>query len=381
MNIIIVSPAYPPYSGVGGIRMNSLSKHLRNIGDQVFVLRNTPALWGEKNLKAEVPQGIKIIDINACKNEKENAELYYQAIYNIVQRNTIDLVIFSVGPFYTLRIAPRIKNELNIKYIIDFRDLWVFEKRGSRGWLKDLKHFVYRNMKRCIERSAVKSADAVAVVTPGDKKTMCKHYKKKKDQIYTIYNGYEAIPDKTEEGFRKNDVLTLTSFGKFGYYSPELVKVLFAAVNDIAGSGTKIAIKHIGQEETFVDKLFQDGRYKNVMYHCTGYVSYETGMREVQQSDICVITYNHPTGFGTKVFDYIACNKPIILLTKQGKALAELVSSFSNGFVCESTEEVEKAIQSIMENDIKTLDEQSTLKQYSRIHQNNKYIDLIKEIM
>lgn len=94
MNVLIVSPAFPPFSGVGGMRMGSLSKFLRDKGVNVRVLRNNPILWGKQNLKAEVPSGIKITDVNANKNFFGNGILYFEEVKKVLENESVDLIIY-----------------------------------------------------------------------------------------------------------------------------------------------------------------------------------------------------------------------------------------------------------------------------------------------
>lgn len=377
MNILIVSPLFPPYSGVGGVRMNSLSKYLQQNGHNVFVIRNTPSLCGEGSLNSKVPKYIEITDVNACLSRKKNAQLYYDAIKELSNEQKIDLIIFSVGPYYTLRIAPRVRKILGIKYVIDFRDLLVYDRREKRTFYEDLKRFIYRYMHWFVERAAVNSSEAVVVVTPGDNKTMSRHYKKKRNRVYTIYNGYENV-ELVNCKTRSESDFTIASFGKLGYYSIDLVELLFSAVTNMVQKDKNILINHIGQKEASIEELLLSGRFIDVKYDCTGLVSYEEGRSLLKQADVCLIIYNHPTGLGTKVFDYIACNKPIILLTRHGKALAQLISSFKNGFVCESAKCLESTISKILEDEIKTLDDEKDLAQYSRHYQNEQYMKIIE---
>lgn len=380
MNLLIVCPAFPPFSGVGGMRMASLSKYIRDLGNRVVIIRNDPNFWGADKLKAEVPQGMEIIDVNACYTVKKNGDLYYKTIEKAIHKTCFDLIIFSVGPFYTLRAALRINKQYHIPYIIDFRDLWVFENRGDRGFINNMKHALLRNLHRLEEKKAIKYANAVITVTPEDQNTMRMHYKKYKDKFYTVYNGFDDIDVQQKRIEKKSDVVELVSLGKIGYYSTVFVDILFEAVDTISRLGRKVAITHVGEPETYARDLAKSGRYQNLTYNCTGYLSYKQGIQIAKNADICFIACNHPTGLGTKVFDYIACNRPIILLTKQSRKLAELVSSFKHGYVCETVKDIQRAINEIIENNIQTLDDDINLHQYSRKRQNKNYYDIIQSL-
>lgn len=380
MNILIVSPAYPPFSGVGSLRMNSLSKYLKNNGERPIILRNKPTYWGKENLKTEVPKEIEIIDVDVCSSIKKNTQRYYHAISEVLKSGKIDIIIYSVGPYFTLEIAPKISKVFNVKYIIDFRDLWVFENLGNRGIVKNTTHYLLMLMNRYSEKKAVMRANKIIVVTPGDKKIMQRHYRNQKDKIEIIFNGFEEQLINYDDTIETNVKHTISTFGKFGYYAPNFAELLFEAIISVKSFGIDVLIQHIGAEEKYINELIVRKKYPEEIYSCTGYVNYEAGVEMTKKADVNFIIYKHPTGLGTKIFDYIACNKPIILVTDQAQALSQFVKSFKNGYVCKDKDGIIETIKHIIENDISTLDEKNRINLYSRKFQNKIYHELINEI-
>jgi hypothetical protein len=63
LKVLIISPAFAPFSGVGAVRMTSLAKYLVACGDSVTVMRYTPSIWGRDTLKTSQPEGIEYIDV------------------------------------------------------------------------------------------------------------------------------------------------------------------------------------------------------------------------------------------------------------------------------------------------------------------------------
>lgn len=381
MNVLIVSPAFPPFSGVGGMRMGSLVKYLKNKNINVKVLRNEPSIWGEENLKSEEVLNIPIIDVIADKSFLQNGLLYYRELRKQIQSDSIDLIIYSVGPFYTLIASFLVKKKYpEKKCIIDFRDLWSYEKKGRRDLLKDLRFSLIKVIYRIIERPAVSNSDAIVVVTPGDKAIMREKYKKKRKEIHSILNGYgEVEHGHISQNENRKEVLRIVSLGKLAYYAPQLANELMNAIFELKReTNINIMLIHVGQEESCLESAILND--DNTMYSCTGYVEYKEGMRITQSADIGVIVYNHPTGYGTKVFDYISCNKPVILITQDGKSLMEFVLRFKNGYVCQTKEQIKNAILDIYKKKIDVLDEKIVVDQYSREKQNQSYFELIKSV-
>ena len=64
MNILILSLAYAPYSGVGAARMTSLSRYLIEKGCNVTVICYDCNVFGDKEQQREIPKGIERIPID-----------------------------------------------------------------------------------------------------------------------------------------------------------------------------------------------------------------------------------------------------------------------------------------------------------------------------
>ena len=144
MNVLIVSPSFAPYSGVGSIRMISFSKYLLQLGHKVIVIKNHPSSWPSDSLKSEIPEGITTFDIEESYGFKAYQKNYYNMICKIMKEYTIDISVYSCSPYYIAPVAAKIKREFGAKFIIEFRDLWIKDEFITRNLLKRLKKMLYR---------------------------------------------------------------------------------------------------------------------------------------------------------------------------------------------------------------------------------------------
>jgi len=230
---------------------------------------------------------------------------------------------------------------------------------------------------RTIERPAVNLSDGIVVVTPGDERTMRQKYPKLKNRIVTIFNGYEPIAFTPSQRPQTDTSLQLVSLGKLGYYAPHLAGVLFEALSELQTEGIVTRLVHVGQPEPSVQAA--QTRYPQVDYRNTGYMDYKDGLQVAYESDVAVIVMNHPTAYWTKVFDYIACNKPILLVTEDAEQLSELVTSFKHGVVCATAHQIKDAIRHFHSQPITTLDDQLIPQQYARSTQNDVYLQHLRQ--
>ena len=106
LKILIISPAFPPISGVGVVRMSSLCTYLAKMNDDVTVICDEPNSENSNGNSIYVPNGIKIIRINCFqKSDRQKAALYYDTINSLLSQNKFDIALVTVGPYYTLRIC------------------------------------------------------------------------------------------------------------------------------------------------------------------------------------------------------------------------------------------------------------------------------------
>ena len=64
---------------------------------------------------------------------------------------------------------------------------------------------------------------------------------------------------------------------------------------------------------SFINEPFQD---------------YATGIRKLQKADVCILIDIRKHAIGTKIYDYIYANKPIIYIGKKKTYLEKMVKSF-----------------------------------------------------
>ena len=191
MNILIVSPAFAPYSGVGSNRMVSLSKFLMMHGHNVIIARNDSSLWPKDSLKSPVPDGLVIYDIVSKLDFSSMREMYKFRIQEIYSIHKVDIAIYSCNPYYTAPVAVHMKKYSNADYIIEFRDLWIKDEFVTRNPLKRMKKVLTRLPYIQQERLAIKYAKYVVTVTESDKMTLSKNFSNYKNKIRLIYNGYD----------------------------------------------------------------------------------------------------------------------------------------------------------------------------------------------
>jgi len=380
MNIMIVSPAYAPYTGVGANRMMSLSVYLIKMGFDVTVLRNAPELWPENSRKSTVPEGVRVVDVYAVGSFEECKKAYYEKVESIITTRNIDISIYSCNPYYTAPVAREMKLIHNAKYIIDFRDLWIKDEALTRSILRIIKKYLVRLPYHRYEKECIEAADAVLTVTPKDCQHLQKQYPKYSDKIQIIFNGYDEsrINQSMEESLKLNEDY-IGIFGKFGYYDYKYVVEMLKSVKKLNSNGFPIKIVHIGDCDRNTLKALEKTEFPKELYINPGFLDYSEGMKILSKAKLNCLIVHYKRGLGTKLFDYIYLNKPIVYFAHADSSISQILKTCKTAFCCNNAKDSYSAIETILKNDMNSLGCQN-ISLYSRDIQNQNFCNLMKQI-
>ena len=364
MKVLIISPYFFPYKGVGAIRMSSLAAYLLSKKIEVFVAR----LNNFHDANIELPkslEGITFIDIPE-KSFNDNLLIKLESILTI---NKIERVLVSVGPYYTLKLVHILTSKFRLKVIIDFRDLWIFEERRQ-----DLFRFLIKKFSLIFsyltELRALVSAKSVIFVTEGDLNIMSFFYSFLKKKFFLIPNGHDFeqyTPETIESSPSQQSIISV--FGKFTYYDRKSALLFLKGINNFQ---LDFKVIHYGEKEDVIDvhSIYND------IYHYYGYISYISSIKMMKESKINLIVYPLKSGLGTKVYDYIYANKPILLIGSRNSAIFKLLNNFKNFYFLDHRFP-EKWNFDFLLNLPNELDTNLQSFLYSRKKSNNKFVELI----
>ena len=371
MRVLIVAPYFPPYKSVGALRMASLARYLLLHGIETDILTNT--VDGE----AEIEATYHYVDIKNTGEKyytrfKRNQMEYCEAFRKVCGNRHPDVVIVSGGPFYTFRIAQYAK-ESGLPCILDFRDPWIFEYRGAKSFFT-VRNLISKFIELPWEREAVHAATCVVTVTDGWKKNFEKAYPFSKSKFMVIENGYDdaLLQSISLDAPRHSKKITLAAFGKLFYYTQEYSKVFLNAYRKLQD---RVDLMQIGQKETKSDELLTNCGISLDKLYATGFLNYQEGIKQLNQADAFLLIDSRRNAIGTKIYDYIYLNKPIIYVGPKRTVLAQIISRFENGFVCSSEQETEEALNNIKSG--MRLDEHIDISKYSRSAQNQNWLEMI----
>lgn len=378
MNVLIVSPGFIPSATVGKMRMVSLSKYLMQF-DTVTVIQNKISSYSQITNEKPI-KDIKIIEADVGGTFSHDAKAYKRAL-NEVDLTLYDIVIISVGPYYTLPLVNEIKRKSDIPIIIDYRDLWTrpYRDNDTQSKLKEyVKSFFY-------EKPALRKADGITICDEKSLQALKEQYhflEKIKSKV--VYNGYDdtALKDiKLREHINDNGTITIGIYGKFGVYVKN--SHLSWIVKELGGfwksKNMHLKIIQYGNRETEMEKLYFEN---DIDYEYRGFVEYSKGMQALaDEADLLMASNDVIMGYGTKIFDYIFLNKPVIMHVIPESTLDTFVNSFDYGYGFFTREELRTALNDIYNSQAKKLGDNIDYKKYGRRMQNTIFREFIKEFI
>lgn len=378
IRILILSPYFAPSSAIGAARMTSLAAFLSDNGYQVDVVSLGRCYQIKDKWNRKIPKKVVVHEVDKgdrIKGLREKTE-------RLLSRNKFSLLISSMGPFETICFVPAICKESDVPYILDYRDAWLF----YRYYYESLPLFIkFKQLIRdiyYIKYEYIGIKDAAAVVTVTDKNTIIlkKRYKKFSNKILTIYNGHDALPKTNERKYLKGEIYTIGCAGKFLYYNKTFAMGFLKVINDLWNDGYKVRLLHIGNETDDATELVSEEGMNPEIYSFLGQYQYEDAMKFLSTQNSVLIIYGTYEGLGTKVFDYIGLNKPIIYYGVYPSELSKFVSGFSNTIATSNPDELGYEIKNFIERGITKL-EGKKRDDFSRLYQNVKYKELIGNII
>ena len=401
MNILIIALFYAPSSEVPSVRMISLSNYLITKGYNVSVVswtrKKLETIYKENELSSVVPPGVKVYEYDSDLRETlpfiDDIRLgkeFTKKISKIVDIKKYDIIIDTCGPYFTLEAMPVLKKRYGIPYVLDFRDLGALNYRPNIvakssnklfQWLKKPVLDCYKKMVYNREKKSVNFADGLVCVSDIDCQEMLKTYKINPQKCIIASNGFDENKLKTIKPINKRDGITCAVFGKFMYYSKERALAILKSIDNLIENEIDVELWHIGRSSQIIDETIKQNNINKKGYKSCGLQEYSVGMSILGAADFFVVEDTSPDDVGTKIYDYIYWNKPIIASVPKNIPLAKLVDTFEHGYVCESEEEIFKAMNDIISNRYNVLDSKLDCMKYSRLYQNQKIEKLITDIV
>ncbi len=390
--VLIITYYWPPAGSSGVQRWLKFVKYIRNFGWEpvVFTSKNPEVQSYDNTLIKDIPENLTVIQREVIEpyrlfrfftGRKSNmgvgfasSEMKQSLVQSLSvwirgnlfipdprilwvkpsvrflkkynKENQIDLIVTTGPPHSIHLIGLALKEQLDVKWIADFRDPWTnidyFEelKLGKRARRKH--HF--------LEKRVVETADAVVVVS----KAMVNDFKLCNPQrIEVITNGFDEDDFPTEDiTLDKN--FTVTHIGSIppNRNCPNLWKAIRLMTDRNEEFRKKLAIQLVGNVDTTVLNEIDANGLKEYCY-LTGYLPHIKSLEIMRSSQVLLLLVNNsPNAEGIltgKLFEYFAAKRPILAIGPKGGELQHLITKTNTGYLAQSSnlDEIISAIEQL----------------------------------
>lgn len=387
VDLLLVSFYYPPYPGVGSRRWGFLSRFFAENGYAVAVLTSplssgketTPEPAGHENLTVYTVAAPSwrpphIPRLPFIEEWFTWQRTFRQSLERLIRQEHPRLLVFTGGPFFSFTMAPGLGKRFHIPYWLDFRDAWDL---GSHGSLRFSAPLV-----RYLERRAVRNARIITDVTKEMAALRRVDFPNLPSEHFQVLeNGFEGSPITPSSSTHPDTVLRLGIWGKFSSYHSDHPSILVAAIAELVAK-IPIEIHHFGtagEEKALAEAAARYSLSKVLHFH--SYCDYEAGLAFLATMDIMVVNHRSPLLVGTKVFDAIRINRPILALCRPEDALARLLRPFRHAYLAESTAETAAALHDIVRLKPGCLDPELAPEPYSRQRQGQKFLPILASLL
>ena len=383
MKILMVTPYFPPYTGVASLRMGSLARFLLKTGHSLTIVKLSDSCYPAEEAGGTQVPGITYVEFSNEQNFKETALRLYSILEDLAMLDSFDCCLVSCGPYFTLEPVLRLWERFYIPFIVDYRDLWLYQPQP----IKSLRMLFGRYKKRLLfhglEKKVLNACSAFITCSPPPLQTMIDHYPFIKGKAFCVFNGYDfpkGMPAASLSSHSKGQEIQICNLGKLAYYSSRGARCLFLAAGSLIKKGYSIRIVHIGSAEPLQEIIRKTG-FPQEYYKNLGLLPYEEAISAAASAHICVTICDYPIGLGTKLYDYIYLNKPVVAYVPKHSEFAEVLSKAENAFVCQSAEQMSSAFETIIaENRLTLTDNKAFAEQFSREDQNKKFLRILTEV-
>lgn len=424
--VLIITYYWPPAGGPGVQRWLKFVRYLPGYGIEpvVYIPENPTYPLQDKELLQEVSPGITIIKQKiiepyawaAAFSKKDTAKISsgiipdkkkqsalqrlmlwvrgnlfipdarvlwvkpsVKYLQKYIAENNIETII-TTGPPHSLHlIGLQLKQQLNCKWIADFRDPWT-----TIGYHKELKLSASAEAKhKQLEKQVLNTADSILVTSPTTKKEFEVLTGK---PIIVITNGYDT--QNTEKQLL-DEKFTLAHIGSFlSERNPRILwKALSELINENESFRADFELKLIGavsQEVlTAIAEFKLDSHVNNL-----GYIPHSEAIAHQRKSQVLLLveidSEDTKCIIPGKLFEYIVSGRPVIGIGPEGADFAGIINATNTGvFVTYDEKDKLKSILMEYYNRYKTktlIVNAVGLQQYSRKNLTGQLAEVIKEI-
>jgi hypothetical protein len=227
----------------------------------------------------------------------------FKAADEFLQREKVDVIIATGDPFILFKYASDLSEKHNIPWIADYRDPWSHYLEKNNNWL----YKFYRNR----EKKIVQSATAITTVSDYLTEKLNDYFPDIPKHV--LPNGYD--PENVAKCLstqQQSEILTIAHAGTIYDWHP-LERFLDGVAEWLENRSQNVRLVFYGLNQ--IDRLESFLEQRPVLKSVVEYtprIPNDEMLIELRKANV-MLMFNYYAYMGTKIFDYIAIDRMILL--------------------------------------------------------------------
>lgn len=425
--MLIITYYWPPSGGAGVQRWLKFAKYLPEFGYEPIIYTpenpDFPAI--DESLVDDIPEGISVlkqpiwepynwyrqllgqkdkkIGSGFVSEKKEPGLLHKLSVWirgnffvpdarrfwikpsiqylsKYLKENPVDAIV-STGPPHSMHlIALGLKEQLDIKWIADFRDPWTnidFYKELMLSSWADKKH-------HALEKEVLEKADKVVTIGYTMTKEMEALGAK---SVETITNGFDE-DDFPESEVELDKEFTVSHIGTFSpsRNHPKFWQALAELKAENDAFAKKFKLRTVGVVDYQVATAIEDaGLTEN--WERIEYVSHAEVLQYQRSSKVLLVSINNtPNATGIlpgKFFEYLASGRPILAIGPKLSDIGTVLSKTKAGIIAErdNLDEIKQAVLMLFEGQQTAERDKQEIGKFSRRGLTEQFVNTIESLV
>ena len=244
------------------------------------------------------------------------SSLYYAA-NDYLKTNKVDVIIASGGPFVLFKYASKLSQKYKVNWVADYRDPWSQDKNRKESTIIQ-KWDVF------FERKYIKEAHSLITVSSFLQKLISKLFSEK--TFHIIPNGYDPKAVDTTIGIEQGKIkMSIAFVGTIYKYHP--LNSFLKACNDFItkNNNADFRLHFYGLNNENEIWGVVNSTYPDLIPYI--FVIPKLPNEKLLQklaTDNVFLLFNHYSYMGTKIYDYLALKRKIILCYKNDAEANEI---------------------------------------------------------
>lgn len=263
----------------------------------------------------------------------------YKAAEQYLSNNKVDLIIATGEPFVLFRHAKLLSKKFGIPWTADYRDCWSNTVTLNTAGLG--KKLLWTYYYRPIEKSLIKTASMLTTASPTYKEKLAELHPTK--PIEVVYNGSDYA-DTAELMQIQPDAETFTIAYSGRFYARQRVETFLRGfklfIEATPGIKTRAIFYGLNFYPEMKLRLLGFDETLKPYLTVTDQVPYNQLAADLRKAHVFLLLSDK--GFNllnAKVFDYLALNRPILLVESDHGVLHGIVTEANAGYCADDAEQ------------------------------------------